>query len=271
MRTSPENILERIIQHKVLEVQSRKAHSPVSLLERSAYFERKPLSLSAFISRKDKSGIIAEFKRKSPSKGVINAAAQVEDVTAGYREAGASGLSVLTDSEFFGGSSEDLQKAREHNDIPILRKDFIVDEYQIVEAKSIGADVILLIAAALEPSVLRKFADVAHTLGMQVLLEVHNKEELLLNLNSGADLIGVNNRNLKTFELSLDVSRSLACIIPKEIIKVSESGIESPETILELRELGYEGFLMGQNFMQHARPGEACQEFIRQLKQSSRN
>lgn len=264
------NILEKIVAHKRTEVAGRKSLYPVKLLEQSIYFATQPVSLKKYIQRKDKSGIIAEIKRKSPSKGVINPHVSVERTSIGYMQAGASALSVLTDKEFFGGSNDDLTLARKYNFCPILRKDFTIDEYQIVEAKSIGADAILLIAAALEPERLKQLADFAHSFSLEVLLEVHNDEELQANLDAGADLIGVNNRNLKTFELSIEISKTLAERIPKEAVKVSESGIESVATILELKKFGYEGFLMGQNFMQHSRPEEACREFIDELRTAQR-
>lgn len=264
------NILDKIVAHKRTEVAGRKSLYPVKLLEQSIYFATQPVSLKKYIQRKDKSGIIAEIKRKSPSKGVINPHVSVERTSIGYMQAGASALSVLTDKEFFGGSNDDLTLARKYNFCPILRKDFTIDEYQIVEAKSIGADAILLIAAALEPERLKELADFAHSFGLEVLLEVHNDEELQANLDAGADLIGVNNRNLKTFELSIEISKALAERIPKEAVKVSESGIESVATILELKKFGYDGFLMGQNFMQHSRPEEACREFIDELRTTQR-
>lgn len=259
------NILDKIIAHKRQEVARRKQLTPVEVLEQHPLFTALPYSMTQFIRNAEKSGIIAEFKRRSPSKGDINTRASVEEVTVGYAQAGVSGLSVLTDTEFFGGSTEDLMEARGLNQVPILRKDFTIDEYQIVEAKAMGADVILLIAAALHPAMVKSFCAAAHTLGMQVLLEVHNEEELLANLDAEADMIGVNNRNLKTFELSVDVSRRLAGLIPDHVVKVSESGIESVNTILDLRRYGYQGFLMGQNFMQHEHPGVACRAFINEL------
>lgn len=265
------NILDQILEHKRKEVDERKSLYPVRLLEQSIYFQTQPVSMRKYIQREDKSGIIAEIKRMSPSKGVINAHVSVERTSIGYMQAGASAISVLTDKKFFGGSNDDLTTARKFNFCPILRKDFTIDEYQIIEAKSIGADVILLIAAALESSQMKSFTSVAHSLGLEVLLEVHNKEELERSLDAGADLIGVNNRDLKTFNLSIEVSKSLASMIPKEVVKVSESGIESPDTIVELREYGYEGFLMGQNFMQHSVPEKACKEFIDELREKGRS
>lgn len=258
-------ILDEIIQAKRKEVDERKALYPVKLLEQSIYFGSPTVSLKKYLLREDKSGIIAEIKRKSPSKGVINPYVSVERTSIGYMQAGASALSVLTDKTFFGGSNEDLMVARKYNYCPILRKDFIIDEYQIIEAKSIGADAILLIAAALEPDRIKSLTQTAQQLGLQVLLEVHHAEELKVNLDAGADLIGVNNRDLKTFQLNIDVSRQLANLIPSEVVKVSESGIESIDTIRELRVYGYRGFLMGQNFMQHSRPEAAAREFIQRL------
>jgi len=260
------NILDEIIEHKRTEVATRKSLYPVKLLEQSIYFSTQPVSLRKYIQREDKSGIIAEIKRKSPSKGVINPYVSVERTSIGYMQAGASALSVLTDKKFFGGSNDDLTLARKFNFCPILRKDFTIDEYQIVEAKSIGADAILLIAAALEPKLLKALAAFAHSFDLEVLLEVHDETELRASEDAGADLIGVNNRNLKTFELSVEVSKRLAGLIPNDVVKVSESGIESVDTIAELREYGFEGFLMGQNFMQHSRPEAACKEFIDELK-----
>jgi indole-3-glycerol phosphate synthase len=259
------NVLDKIIEHKHKEVVERKSLYPVKLLEQSIFFPSPTVSLKKYVQRKDKSGIIAEIKRKSPSKGVINANVSVERTSIGYMQAGASALSILTDKEFFGGSNEDLTLARKFNFCPILRKDFTIDEYQIIEAKSIGADAILLIAAALAPQRLTELATTAKTLGLEVLMEVHNREELDANLKAPVDLIGVNNRDLKTFTLSLDVSKQLAEFIPKGMVRVSESGIESAEAIIELKKYGYEGFLMGQNFMQNSSPEIAAKDFIKAL------
>jgi indole-3-glycerol phosphate synthase len=263
------NILDQIIEHKRKEVSERKELYPIKFLEQSIFFGSQPVSLRKYIQREDKSGIIAEIKRKSPSKGIINPYISVERTSIGYMQAGASALSVLTDKNFFGGSNEDLTTARKFNFCPILRKDFTIEEYQIVEAKSIGADAILLIAAVLDKSRLKALASFAHSFGLEVLLEVHNEEELDKSLDADADLIGVNNRDLKTFQLSIEVSKRMANLIPKNVIKVSESGIESVRAILDLKTYGYEGFLMGQNFMQHSRPEVACKEFIDDLKKAS--
>ena len=185
-------------------------------------------------------------------------------------QAGASALSVLTDSKYFGGSKEDLMVARKFNFCPILRKDFVVDEYQIIEAKSMGADAILLIAAALDPKKLQALAKFAKSLQLEILLEVHNNKELQDNLNADVDLVGVNNRDLKTFVTDIEISKKLADKIPNQFVKVSESGIENTTTIIELKKFGYEGFLMGQNFMQHSRPEKACRDFINELKRAEK-
>jgi indole-3-glycerol phosphate synthase len=261
------NILDKIIDYKRREVEERKSLYPVKLLQQSIYFESQPVSLSRYVQRKDLTGIIAEFKRKSPSKGVINAYATVERTTLGYMQAGASALSVLTDKPSFGGSNDDLTTARKFNFCPIIRKDFTIDEYQIVEAKSIGADAILLIAAVLTPAESKSLCAFAHSLGLEVLLEVHDEDELSQHVETPANLIGVNNRNLKTFEVSIDTSKRLAGKIPSSAVKVSESGISDPATIIELRKYGYEGFLMGENFMKHSRPEKAAREFVSALRQ----
>jgi indole-3-glycerol phosphate synthase len=260
------NILDEIIQDKYKEVEERKSLYPIKLLEQSIYFQSPVVSLKKYVQREDKSGIIAEIKRKSPSKGIINAHVSIERTSIGYMQAGASALSVLTDSKYFGGSKEDLMIARKFNFCPILRKDFVVDEYQIIEAKSMGADAILLIAAAIEPSKLQTLAKFAKTLQLEILLEVHNNKELQDNLTADVDLIGVNNRDLKTFVTDIEISKQLADKIPNQFVKVSESGIENPATIIELKKFGFEGFLMGQNFMQHSRPEKACRDFITELK-----
>ena len=263
------NVLDRIILHKRKEVDDRKTAFGIKVLEKSTFFSRPTISVKTRVTAIEASGIIAEFKRRSPSKGIINGQASVEETTVGYARAGASALSVLTDQEFFGGSNDDLSRARAINDIPILRKDFTIDEYQIVEAKSIGADAILLIAAVLEVRKSKELASFAHSLGLEVLLEVHNEEELMSNLDAGADLIGVNNRDLKTFVVSTETSKKLAPLIPAGVVKVSESGISSPDTIAELKNYGYQGFLIGENFMKDPHPHVSAADFIRKMKMRS--
>lgn len=259
------DILSEIVANKRKEVASNKELYPTKLLEQSIYFGGKPVSLKKYLQRSDKSGIIAEIKRKSPSKGIINKHVSVERTSIGYMQAGASGLSVLTDKEYFGGSQEDLKVARSFNFCPILRKDFMIDEYQVIEAKSLGADVILLIVAVLNKKEIEKLGSLAQSLGMEVLLEVHNEEELNNSITDKVDLIGVNNRDLKTFETNILTSKELAEKIPEDFIKVSESGLSNPETVLELKQYGFEGFLIGETFMQTGRPEKAAKEFIKQL------
>ncbi|SFF82710.1 indole-3-glycerol phosphate synthase TrpC [Pontibacter chinhatensis] len=261
------NILEQIISTKYKEVAERKELYPVKLLEKSLYFETPCISLERYLLRADKSGIIAEIKRKSPSKGDINPYVSVERTSVSYMQAGASALSVLTDGPYFGGKNEDLMTARKFNYCPILRKDFTVDEYQIVESKSIGADAILLIAAALEPARLKQLAAFARSLGLEVLLEVHNLEELQQTLCDEVTVVGVNNRNLKDFVTDVNTSLELANHIPSGITKISESGISKPETLVTLRQAGYNGFLIGETFMQNSRPGQSAAAFIKEFKQ----
>lgn len=254
-------ILEEIIRHKRIEIEKCKAKVPVSNMERSKLFGRRTYSLRDSIKDLNKTGIIAEFKRKSPSKGIINSHSSVEEVTTGYFRSGASGLSILTDSGYFGGSSADLKRARQLNPIPILRKDFILDEYQIIEAKAIGADAILLIAAVLDARQVRELAGFAHSFGLQVLLEVHEVSELN-RLNEYVDIVGVNNRDLNTFKVDTERSVELACEIPPGFVKISESGITSPLTIKKLRGCGYQGFLIGENFMRSPEPAKAFSDFV---------
>jgi len=212
-----------------------------------------------------RTGIIAEFKRKSPSKGIINDKVTVEKVTTGYAAAGASALSVLTDCDFFMGEKADLVAAREANSIPILRKDFMIDEYQVIEAKSLGADIILLIAAILTTEEIRKLASLAKSLGLNVLLEVHNLAELERSINPNLDAIGVNNRNLADFTVSVQTSYDLVQHIPADFLKISESAISNPETIKQLKQAGFNGFLIGESFMKQEDPGLAMQEFVKGL------
>jgi indole-3-glycerol phosphate synthase len=223
--------------------------------------------MKKYLRREDKSGIIAEFKRKSPSKGIINNSSTVEKTSIGYMQAGASGLSILTDTEFFGGKNEDLLEARKFNFCPILRKDFVIDEYQIIEAKSIGADCILLIAAILTPEKTQQLAQFAKKLGLEVLLEVHDATEIANFVCSEIDIVGVNNRNLKTFETSIGLSKELADKIPSQFLKISESGLSNPADVAELKTYGYEGFLLGEHFMRQSKPELACKQFIEKLNQ----
>ena len=258
------NILEKIIVDKKREVAAKMKQLPLSFLINSPLMDRAVLSMSQSVLAG--SGIISEFKRRSPSKQVINHRDSVIDVVSGYEKAGVSGISVLTDTKYFGGSLDDLLQARNHLNIPLLRKDFIIDPYQVYEAKAFGADTILLIAAVLSPENVTLLSHLAHQLDLEVLLEVHNEEELKRSELLHVDLIGVNNRNLKTFEVSLEISKELSKIIPDDKVKVSESGISSVESISSLKKYGYKGFLIGENFMKTASPGDSAAEFIKALR-----
>ena len=264
------SILDTIVGRKQEEVAERKAHLPEDVLTHYADFNRTTFSLAQAL-RAHPPGIIAEFKRKSPSKGMINATADVQEITVGYVRAGAAALSVLTDVDFFAGSDENLRIARQHNLCPILRKDFTIDPYQITEAKALGADAILLIAAVLPPPQVLALAQHAHRLGLEVLLEVHNEEELRQTVLNEAiapfiDVVGVNNRNLKTFEVSIDTSIQLAKLMPEDTVKISESGISDSATIRELQQHGYQGFLVGEHFMRQDDPAGECQQLINGLE-----
>ena len=259
-------ILDKIIAYKKQEVAQLKREVLIEKLVKSPGFKRTPLSLKESLLANGSTGIIAEFKRQSPSKGIINDKVSILDVTQGYLEAKVAAQSILTDTHFFGGTILDLMQARSVNEItPILRKDFIVDGFQIVEAKATGADVILLIAACLTKEELKNYGKLAEDLGLEVLYEVHNQEDLdKIELNN--KIIGINNRNLKTFEVDLEHSIKLASQIPDSCIKVSESGISDPRIITGLKEYGFQGFLIGENFMKTEDPGYACQEFISQIR-----
>lgn len=258
-------ILDKIVVRKKVEVEEAKQKVSRNELEASELFGREILSFKDFLLDSTRTGIIAEFKRKSPSKGIINDKVTVEEVTTGYNSAGASALSVLTDTDFFMGQQADLVRARKVNNIPVLRKDFMIDEYQVLEAKAWGADIILLIAAILTPAEIQKLASQAKSLGLNVLLEVHNLEELQRSITPDLDAIGVNNRNLADFTVSVENSYRLAEQIPAEFMKISESAISNPETIKQLKKAGFNGFLIGENFMKQENPGDAMKEFVKGL------
>jgi indole-3-glycerol phosphate synthase len=259
------NILDKIVLRKTEEVEQAKKLVSIKELENGAYYNRIPYSLREFMLADDRNGIIAEFKRRSPSKGVINDHSSVVEVTNGYAAAGASAISVLTDMDFFGGHPNDLLEARAANTVPLLRKDFMIDEYQIVEAKSLGADIILLIAAILTPAQIDTFAQLAKSLGLNVLLEVHNLEELQRSINVNVDAIGVNNRNLADFTVNIQTSFDLVKEIPAEFLKISESAISDPKIINQLKSAGFNGFLIGENFMKTSNPGAAMRSFADEM------
>ena len=257
------SILDDIISFKRQEVEKRKKDVGLDELEKREFFSREIISLKQSLLDEARTGIIAEFKRRSPSKGIINNAADVNKVTTAYVQGGASALSILTDEYFFGGSESDLLRARIH-EIPILRKDFIVDKYQLVESRAMGADVILLIAACLSPKEVRDLAAFAKELELEVLLELHGENELA-HVCDEIDLVGINNRNLKTFEVDIERSLAMANKIPAGKIRIAESGISKIENIKLFREHGFKGFLMGEHFMKQADPGRAFEEFVSKL------
>lgn len=258
------NILEKIVVDKRKEVDLKKSLIPIVQLENSVLFDRVLISLANAL-RNSKTGILAEHKRRSPSKSEINQTLNVQEVALGYEKAGVCGMSVLTDAKYFGGSLDDLLLARAAVEIPLLRKEFIIDEYQIIEAKAHGANVILLIAAILTKEKIKAFSELAKSIDLEVLLEVHNETELHKSIMPSLDLLGVNNRNLKTFEVSLETSKSLSKLIPNDFVKISESGLSTVEAIRDLKQYGYQGFLIGENFMRTDDPGASATHFIKQL------
>ncbi len=257
------NILETIIAKKKMEVAESKRNKSVRELESEAFFNHETLSFSDYLLREDKTGIIAEFKRKSPSKGIINDQATVKEVTAAYTHFGASAISILTDEEFFGGSLQDLLEATT-NEVPLLRKDFIIDEYQLLESKAFGADVILLIAACITIDEVAAFAAFSKNIGLNVLLEIHNEQELH-HICNDVDVVGVNNRDLKTFTTDINRSIELSPKIPADKVKISESGIENIDSIKLLRQHGFKGFLIGEKFMKENDPAKAFENFTIEL------
>lgn len=260
------NILDKIVAQKRIEVVAAKAAKHPREFEKDPLFSRPGLSLVSALRNTPIPGIISEFKRQSPSKGIINDQVKPEVITAGYTAAGAKCLSVLTDTPFFGGTFEDFAKARAANPAtPMLRKDFMVDEYQLLEAKSLGADVILLIAACLSPEEVRSLAQKAHDLDMEVLLEVHDQDELSRSLCDEVDMVGVNNRNLKTFSTSIDTSIDLVGQIPENFVRISESGLKDADTIIRLFRLGYQGFLIGETFMKTPDPAASLADLQKTL------
>ena len=260
------NILDKIVVDKRKEVALKAGILPVSQFEKSVLFERTGNSLATALKNSN-TGIIAEHKRRSPSKQTINQNTNVAQVAQGYEKAGVCGMSILTDIKYFGGSLEDLILARSSVNLPLLRKEFIISEYQILEAKAYGADVILLIAAILTRNEIKSLSELAKNLGMDVLLEIHNREELEKSMMPSLDMLGVNNRDLKTFEVSLETSKELSKYIPEDFVKVSESGISSITAIKDLKKYGYQGFLIGENFMKTDDPGKSAATFIKELSE----
>ena len=260
------NILEKIVRDKRLQVEADKTNTPLYQLKNSILYTRETISLKEKLHSKNGLGIIAEFKRQSPSKGQINKSkSQPKDVAMAYEVAGATAMSILTDKHYFGGSNEDIIQVRNYVNLPILRKEFIIDPYQIHEAKSIGADVILLIGAVLNKTESETLCQLAQSLGLEVLYEVHDKTEIY-KIPQSVDIIGVNNRDLKAFKVDFNHSKYMYDHLPENVIKISESGISNPETIKDLSMKGFKGFLIGETFMKTENPGKTCTEFISQCK-----
>jgi indole-3-glycerol phosphate synthase len=265
---SKPNILEQIIADKHKEVAFKKERWPAKSLIKSPYFTRATESLVRELNDAEGTGIITEFKRKSPSKGIINGTADCVATTSMYELYGAAGISILTDKKYFGGSSRDIYESRESLFCPVLRKDFIIHEYQLLEAKAMGADVILLIAANLSVQDTKRLAGFAKSLKLEVLLELHAENELD-HVCAEVDMVGINNRNLKNFEVDLEHSIRLAEKLPADKPKIAESGIDNVETVVYLRQQGFKGFLMGERFMKHADPAIAFADFVKQLADAS--
>lgn len=257
------NILDKIILHKKEEISISKKRISIQELKNSEFYERENFSLKQSI--RQRTGIIAEFKRKSPSKGIINNSSNVQNVCLAYEKFGASGISILTDKNFFGGNSEDILQVRKSIKLPILRKDFMIDEYQFYEAKAMGADVVLLIASCLSTSQIQEFTHITKELNLEVLLEIHNEDELK-HINQNIDIVGINNRNLKDFKVDLQHSVILKNSLPKDKLSVAESGIYSEEDFKFLRNKGFDAFLMGEYFMRNQSPEKAFENFVKNTK-----
>ncbi len=258
------NILDKIVAQKKIEIELAKQAVSIKQLEQTEFFKRSTISITSNILQGNSTGIIAEFKRKSPSKGIINDTSKVLDVVKQYEIAGVSACSILTDELFFGGNKQDILTVRNELNVPILRKDFMIDEYQFIEAKAIGADVVLLIASILSPKQVKDFTELARSLQLEVLLELHDETELN-HVCDDVHMVGINNRNLKTFEVDIEQSIRMAEKLGNDFVKVAESGISSIETLIHFKNNGFQGFLIGENFMKTENPGLTCQQFIEQL------
>ena len=258
-------ILDKIVEDKKIEINKLLSNSSISKLENSHLFSRKCISLKESI-KNNNSGIICEFKRRSPSNQNINYISSLSDVVSGYEEAGAAGLSILTNKKYFDGDTQDIIDIRDISNLPILRKEFIISEYQVIEAKSIGSDAILLIASILSEEEIIGYSSLAKSIGLEVLLEIHSEDELYKISGDDIDIVGVNNRNLDTLEIDLNNSIELYGKIPSKFVKISESGISEIESILKLKEVGYNGFLIGEKFMKTNNPMESANDFIKKIK-----
>ena len=258
-------ILDKIVEDKKIEINKLLSNSSISKLENSHLFSKKCISLKESI-KNNNSGIICEFKRRSPSNQNINYISSLSDVVSGYEEAGAAGLSILTNKKYFDGDTQDIIDIRDISNLPILRKEFIISEYQVIEAKSIGSDAILLIASILSEEEIIGYSSLAKSIGLEVLLEIHSEDELYKISGDDIDIVGVNNRNLDTLEIDLNNSIELYGKVPSKFVKISESGISEVESILKLKEVGYNGFLIGEKFMKTNNPMESAYDFIKKIE-----
>ena len=261
----PPEFLARIVRAKRAELESAKLRVPQKELEKRVTARPPGRFLQALVPAPEgqrSCAIIAELKKASPSAGVLRENYDPSGIARRYREAGARALSVLTDREFFQGSLDDLKQAKAASTLPALRKDFTLEEYHLYEAAAAGADAVLLIVAILQPQVLRRLLSMSGTLGLDALVEVHTAEELAVALEAGSEIIGVNNRNLHTFEVSTETSFALIGDIPDETVAVSESGLRSAEDLERLRSAGFDAFLIGESFMRNEDPGEALQRLL---------
>ena len=258
-------ILDKIVENMKSEIIRVSRKTPISLLENKSLFSRQCISLKDSI-KNSSTGIICEFKRRSPSNENINYKSTISEVILGYQKAGAVGLSILTNKKYFDGETKDIQDIRDVSKIPILRKEFIISEYQVIEAKSIGSDAILLIASILSEEEIIGYSSLAKSIGLEVLLEIHSEDELYKISGDDIDIVGVNNRNLDTLEIDLNNSIELYGKIPSKFVKISESGISEVESILKLKEVGYNGFLIGEKFMKTNNPMESAYDFIKKIE-----
>src|SRR6267378_1973157 len=255
--TSSADLLATIVAATRRIVEVRQAREPIDKLQARCEMTRAPGRFEAAVSQPDRLNVIAECKRRSPSRGVLRADYDAVSVARGYAGAGAAAISILTEPTFFDGALEHLRAVRNAVDVPLLRKDFVVSEYQLLEAKAAGADAVLLIVAALHQNELSRLAEQAAALGLDVLVEVHEADEVTRAIDAGARIIGVNNRNLRTLAVDVRRSDTLITRIPRDVIAVTESGLRTAEDLLRLRQLGYRAFLMGERFMIEPDPGAA--------------
>lgn len=258
-------ILETIVEHKKLEVEKLEKEKSIASLEKEVHYQRKVISFAEALSDPKSSGVISEFKRKSPSKGWIHQDAIVADIVGAYQEAGVAAISCLTDEHFFGASKTDFIEARNVFQGPMLRKDFIISPYQVYQSKAMGADVILLIAAILTKQQVIEFTDLAHELGLEVLLELHHNNELEKYYEE-VDVVGINNRDLTDFTVSLLTSIDMKRKLPENALKISESGLDHPGIVCDLYRYGFRGFLIGEHFMKHNDPGKTAGLFVKDLQ-----